>query len=264
MRISPSGPSPARAGSFTPQYLTEVISARAAPDAVYTADGGSPMVWCLRQIASTGRNRTVVNLSHGTMANAMPQALGVQAAYPGRQVISLSGDGGLAMLMGGLLTTVQENLLIKIVVYNNLSLGFVEIEQKVEGLLDTYADLKNPDFGRVAEAIGIWGRHVENPDELEEAVRAWLAASGPALLDVVTDRFECVMLPKVEAKQVFGTALYSAKGILGGRGTRCVRSHQGRLQDLAHSVLEREKRRSRKPICQYSPPISSGSLGVFG
>lgn len=199
-----------------PQYLTERIAQHAAPDAVFTADGGSPMVWCLRHIPSTSANRTVVSLSHGTMANAMPQALGAQAAYPGRQVISLSGDGGLTMLLGDMLTAVQEDLPIKVVVFNNGTLGFVEIEQKVEGLLDTYTDLENPDFGRMAEAMGWWGRRVEHPDALDDAVRAWLAEPGPALLDVVTVRNELVMPPKIEAGQVFGMALYSAKGVLSG------------------------------------------------
>lgn len=213
-----------------PQYLTETVARHAAVDAVYTADGGSPMVWCLRHVPATGQNRTVVSLSHGTMANAMPQALGVQAAFPGRQVISLSGDGGLAMLMGDLLTTVQENLPIKVVVYNNGSLGFVELEQKVEGLLDAYTDLKNPDFARVAEAIGLWGRRVERPQDLDNAVRDWLSTPGPALLDVKVDRYELVMPPKVEMAQVVGTALYSAKGILAGRGSEVFELLEGAVR----------------------------------
>jgi pyruvate dehydrogenase (quinone) len=201
-----------------PQFLTETIARHADRDAVYTADGGSPMVWVLRHVPATGANRTVVSLTHGTMANAMPQALGAKAAFPDRQVISLSGDGGLAMLLGDLLTAVQEDLAVKICVYDNSSLGFVELEQKVEGLLDSYTDLKNPDFAHVAQAMGLWSRRVERSSDLEEAVRQWLAEPGPALLDVVTDRFELVMPPKVEAKQVLGTALYSAKAVLAGRG----------------------------------------------
>jgi pyruvate dehydrogenase (quinone) len=207
-----------KGGAIHPQYLTETISRHAAPDAIFTADGGSPMVWCLRHIASTGRNRTVVSLSHGTMANAMPQALGAKAAYPDRQAIALSGDGGIAMLLGDLLTAVQEKLPIKVVVYNNGALDFVEIEQKVEGLLDAYTDLVNPDFARVAEAIGFYGRRVELAEDLDAAVQAWLAEPGPALLDVVTDRFELVMPPSVKPGQVAGMALYSAKAVLGGRG----------------------------------------------
>lgn len=207
-----------KGGAIHPQYLVETISRHAAADAVYTADGGSPMVWCLRHVEATGSNRTVISLSHGTMANAMPQALGAKAAFPDRQVISLSGDGGLAMLLGDLLTAVQEKLPIKVAVFNNSALDFVEIEQKVEGLLDAYTDLVNPDFARVAEAIGFKGWRVEDAEKLETAVQAWLAEPGPALLDVVTDRFELVMPPKVEAGQVAGMALYSAKAVLGGRG----------------------------------------------
>jgi pyruvate dehydrogenase (quinone) len=205
-------------GTIRPQYLTATIDKYADDDAIFTADGGSPMVWVLRHTRANGRRRTLVSLTHGTMANAMPQALGAKKAFPQRQVISLSGDGGLAMLMGDLITAVQENIAIKVAVYNNSSLGFVELEQKVEGLLDAYTDLKNPDFARVAEAIGIYGQRVETPAQLEEAVQAWLAHPGPALLDVTTDRFELVMPPTVEMKQVLGTALYSAKAVLSGRG----------------------------------------------
>ncbi|CDO38685.1 thiamine pyrophosphate-dependent enzyme [Novosphingobium sp. KN65.2] len=200
-----------------PQYLTETIARHADADAIWTADGGSPMVWCLRHVPSTGRNRTVVSLTHGTMANAMPQALGAKAAFPDRQVISLSGDGGLSMLLGDLLTAIQEDLPIKVCVFDNSSLGFVELEQKVEGLLDAYTNLKNPDFARLAEVIGFWGRRVEKASDLNTAVAQWLAHPGPALLDVVTDRYELVMPPKIEAKQVFGTALYSAKAVLSRR-----------------------------------------------
>lgn len=200
-----------------PQHLTALLSKYAADDALFTADGGSPMVWVLRHIRVNGRRRTLTSLLHGTMANAMPQALGLQKAFPGRQVISLSGDGGLAMLLGDLLTAVQENLPIKVVVFNNGSLNFVELEQKVEGLLDNYTDLKNPDFGRLAEVIGFHGRSVTRSEDLEDAVQDFLAQRGPALLDVHTSRAELVMPPQIEAKQVAGTALYAAKAVLNGR-----------------------------------------------
>ncbi|HGM7322728.1 TPA: thiamine pyrophosphate-dependent enzyme [Stenotrophomonas maltophilia] len=200
-----------------PQHLTALLSKYATDDALFTADGGSPMVWVLRHIRVNGRRRTLTSLLHGTMANAMPQALGLQKAFPGRQVISLSGDGGLAMLLGDLLTAVQENLPIKVVVFNNGSLNFVELEQKVEGLLDNYTDLKNPDFGRLAEVIGFHGRTVTRSKDLEEAVQDFLAQRGPALLDVHTSRAELVMPPQIEAKQVAGTALYAAKAVLNGR-----------------------------------------------
>ncbi|MFC4761857.1 thiamine pyrophosphate-dependent enzyme [Dyella koreensis] len=219
----------AGAGAIHPQFLTETIDRLARADAVYTADGGAPMVWCLRHVRSTGHNRTLTSLSHGTMANAMPQALGVQAAFPERQVISLSGDGGLAMLFGDLLTAVQEHLPIKVAVFNNGALGFVELEQKVEGLLDAYTDLHNPDFAKVAQAMGLWGRRVERSDDLEAAVAAWLKTPEPALLDVVVARNELVMPPKIEPSQVLGTALYSVRAVLAGR--------RGDVSDLMKSAL---------------------------
>lgn len=209
---------PGDGGTIRPQYLTAMIDKHADDDAIFTADGGSPMVWVLRHTRATGKRRTLVSLTHGTMANAMPQALGAKKAFPQRQVISLSGDGGLTMMMGDLITAVQENIAIKVAVYNNGSLGFVELEQKVEGLLDAYTELKNPNFAAVAEAIGIYGRRVESAAELEAEVQAWLAHPGPALLDVTTDRFELVMPPNIQASQVLGTALYSVKAVLSGRG----------------------------------------------
>jgi pyruvate dehydrogenase (quinone) len=204
-------------GKIHPQYLAKLIDRHAAEDAIFTADGGSPTVWLLRHVKANGKRRTLISLTHGTMANAMPQALGAQRAFPGRQVISMSGDGGLAMMMGDLLTAIQEKIPLKIVVFDNGALGFVELEMKVEGLLNAYTDLVNPDFSRVAEAIGFHARRVEKATDLEAAVKDWLAQPGPALLDVVTSRMELVMPPFVGAEQAFGTALYSAKAMLGGR-----------------------------------------------
>jgi pyruvate dehydrogenase (quinone) len=208
---------PGRDGLIHPQQLTRLIDAHADTDAMFTADGGSPMVWVLRHTRAIGRRRTLVSLLHGTMANAMPQALGLKKAFPDRQVISLSGDGGLAMLLGDLLTAVQERIPIKVVVYNNGALDFVELEMKVEGLLDAYTDLKNPDFAKLAEVIGLRGWRVERNEDLEAAVLAFLAHPGPALLDVKVNRFELVMPAKVEADEVLGMALYSAKAVLSGR-----------------------------------------------
>ena len=208
---------PGRDGLIHPQQLTKLLDQHADDDAIFTADGGSPMVWLLRHVRANGRRRTLVSLLHGTMANAMPQALGIKKALPGRQVISLSGDGGLAMLLGDLLTAVQEGIPIKVVVYNNGTLGFVELEQKVEGLLDAYTDLRNPDFAKLAEVVGFSAWRVEHNAELEDAVKAFLAHPGPALLDVKVNRMELVMPPKVEPAQVIGTALYSVKAVLDGR-----------------------------------------------
>ncbi|MBI0162456.1 ubiquinone-dependent pyruvate dehydrogenase [Bartonella sp. M0283] len=200
-----------------PQYLVSLINQYADDDALVTGDCGSPMVWLLRHFKTNGKRRTLASLSHGTMANALPQAIGFKKAYKDRQVISLSGDGGLAMLMGELLTVVQEKVDIKIVVFNNSSLNFVELEQKVEGLVDHYTDLQNPDFAKLAESIGIKGWKVDEPEELESAVKAFLSAKGPALLDVKTSGYELVMPPKVTAGEVSGMALYGTKAIMQGR-----------------------------------------------
>ena len=200
-----------------PQYLVSLINQYADDDALVTGDCGSPMVWLLRHFKTNGKRRTLASLSHGTMANALPQAIGFKKAYKNRQVISLSGDGGLAMLLGELLTVVQEKIDVKIVVFNNSSLNFVELEQKVEGLVDHYTDLQNPDFAKLAESIGIKGWKVDKPEELEGAVKAFLSAKGPALLDVKTSGYELVMPPKVTAGEVSGMALYGTKAIMQGR-----------------------------------------------
>lgn len=200
-----------------PQYLVSLINKYADDDALVTGDCGSPMVWLLRHFKTNGKRRTLASLSHGTMANALPQAIGFKKAYPDHQVISLSGDGGLAMLMGELLTVVQEKVDVKIVVFNNSSLNFVELEQKVEGLVDHYTDLQNPDFAKLAESIGIKGWKVDQPENLESAVKAFLNTKGPALLDVKTSCYELVMPPKVTAGEVSGMALYGTKAIMQGR-----------------------------------------------
>lgn len=204
-------------GQIHPQYLVELLDQYAAEDAAFTADGGSAMVWILRHITANGKRRTLTSLKHGTMANAMPQALGIQKAFPNRQVISLSGDGGLAMLLGDLLTAVQENLPVKIIVLNNASLNFVELEQKVEGLVNNYTDLQNPDFAKLAEVIGFYSQKVTHSSDLEAAVKTFLDQKGPALLDVHTSPYELVMPPQIESSQVLGMAMYTVKATLAGR-----------------------------------------------
>jgi len=200
-----------------PQYLVGLLSKYADDNAIFTADGGSAFAWGLRHFTTNGKRRTLMSMRHGTMANAMPEALGAQKAFPGRQVISLSGDGGLAMMMGDMLTAVQEKLPIKIVVLDNASLNFVELEQKTEGLVNRYTDLQNPDFGKLAEVMGYKGWTVEKAEELEDIVPQFLAADGPALLNVKTTPYELVMPPHIEAHQVVGTALYGVKALAQGR-----------------------------------------------
>ncbi|TAN07821.1 MAG: ubiquinone-dependent pyruvate dehydrogenase [Rhodanobacteraceae bacterium] len=208
---------PGRNGLIHPQQLGALLDRYAADDAIFTGDGGSPMVWVLRCIHVNGKRRTLTSLLHGTMANAMPQALGAKRALPARQVIALCGDGGLTMLLGDLLTAVQENIAVKIVVFNNGTLGFVELEMKVEGLLDSYTELKNPDFGKLADVMGLRGWTVERNEQLESAMQAFLAHDGPALLDVHVNRNELVMPPRIEPAMAVGTVIYGAKAILDGR-----------------------------------------------
>jgi len=201
-------------------HLTKVINKHAATDALFASDDGTPTVWMIRHIDTGGKRRTFASLLHGTMAGGMPSALGLQKCQPNRQVIALSGDGGLSMLLGDLLTTVQENLPIKIAVYDNGKLGFVDIEQKAAGLVPVYTDLKNPDFGEVAKAMGLWGASVSKAGDLDAAVQAWLAQKGPALLHVKVKPMELVMPPTpfVQPEAIIGMAVYSAKAMLQGKG----------------------------------------------
>lgn len=204
------------------QHLARCISDLAAEDAIFTADVGTPTVWAARYLKMNGRRRLVGSFNHGSMANAMPQAIGAQAAFPDRQVISLSGDGGFTMLVGDVLSLVQLKLPVKIVVFNNGSLGFVAMEMKAAGYLDTGTDLENPNFAAMAEAIGIRGIRVEDPDDLEQAVRATLAHDGPALLDVVTAKQELVLPPKIKLEQAKGFSLYMLKAVMNGRGDEVI------------------------------------------
>lgn len=201
-----------------PQQLVELIDKYADDDALITADVGTPMLWGARYLSMNGKRRFLTSLKHGTMANSMPQAYGFQKAFPGRQVISLSGDGGLAMLMGDLLTAKQENLPIKIVVFNNSSLNFVEQEQKGEGLVEVYVDLKNGDFKTIAEGCGFSAQSVSKSSELETAVQSFLAHKGPALLDVVISDKELIMPPSISYENVKNMVWYGSKAILEGKG----------------------------------------------
>ncbi|PWD85533.1 thiamine pyrophosphate-dependent enzyme [Ignatzschineria cameli] len=201
-----------------PQYLTELLSEYAKKDAFATADGGSATVWLLRHFETLGTRRTLVSLKHGTMANAMPQAIGIQKSHPDRQVIALCGDGGMTMLMGDLLTIVQEKLPVKIVVINNGTLDFVELEMKADGMVNSYTDLQNPDFALMADSIGMKGFSAKGSHELEETVKAFLEHEGPALLDVHTSRLELIYPPHATPGNYLNMALYGAKAIIGGEG----------------------------------------------
>jgi pyruvate dehydrogenase (quinone) len=205
-------------GRISGQYLTSIVNRLAAEDALFSGDDGTPVVWMTRMIAANGKRRMFGSLLHGTMADGLSTAIGLQKAQPGRQVIALAGDGGLAMLLGDLLTTVQEKLPVKIVVYDNGKLGFVELEQKSEGLLPLYTGLENPEFGKVAAAMGLWGRDVRHAAELESAVQEWLSEPGPALLSVKVAPQELVMPPFTAPEAAYGMAMYSVRAVLHGQG----------------------------------------------
>ncbi|MBV8134943.1 MAG: ubiquinone-dependent pyruvate dehydrogenase [Deltaproteobacteria bacterium] len=205
-----------------PQYLVRLLSDAATDDAVFTCDVGTPSIWAARYLKLNGKRRLLGSFNHGSMANALPQAIGAQAAFPGRQVISLSGDGGFTMLMGDFLTLSQMELPVKVVVFHNSKLGFVDLEQKAAGFLPVGVDLKNPDFAKMAEAIGILGIRVEDPAYLKDGVSKVLAHKGPALLDVVTNPLELSMPPKIAFEQAYGFGLFMLKTVLSGRGSELV------------------------------------------
>ncbi|UPG70955.1 ubiquinone-dependent pyruvate dehydrogenase [Roseomonas gilardii subsp. gilardii] len=216
-------------GVIHPQHLARVLSEQAAENAIFTADVGTPTVWAARYLTMNGRRRLIGSWVHGSMANALPQAIGAQSAFPQRQVVSFSGDGGFTMLMGELLTLRQQKLPAKVVVLNNGTLGFVELEMKAAGLLETGVSLENPDFAAMARACGIPARRVTDPGELEAAVRDTLAEEGPALLDVVSNRQELAIPPKITAEQMKGFGLLALKAVMSGRGNE--------ILDLARTNL---------------------------
>jgi len=205
-----------------PQYLTRMIDEIASEDAVFTCDVGTPTLWAARYLTMNGKRALHGSFNHGSMANAMPQALGAQAAHPGRQVISLSGDGGLSMSLGDLLSARQLNLPIKVVVYNNSSLGFVAMEMKAGGYLDTGTDLATTHFAAIAEGMGISSIRVENSEDIPDALRRAFAQAGPVLIDVVTAKHELALPPKVKWEQARGFSLYMLRAVLSGRGDEVI------------------------------------------
>lgn len=205
-----------------PQYVARLLSELADDDAIFTADVGSPTVWAARYVKMNGKRRLIGSFNHGSMANAMPQAIGAQAAFPARQVISMSGDGGFTMLMGDFISLAQLKLPVKLIVFNNSSLGFVAMEMKAAGYLDTGTELKNPDFAAMSNAMGILGIRVEQSEDLEPALRRALAHDGPVLVDVVTATQELVMPPSIKLEQAKGFSLYMLKAVMSGRGDEVI------------------------------------------
>lgn len=200
-----------------PEYVAALANRLASDDAVFTCDVGSPVVWAARYVTMNGRRRLIGSFNHGTMANALPHAIGAQTAFPGRQVVALAGDGGLTMLFGELVTLSQNKLPVKLIVFNNSSLNFVELEMKAAGIVTFGTDLVNPDFAAVAQAMGMFGRRVTEPGELERALTDAFAHDGPALVDVHTARQELSIPPAITVEQAKGFSLYAIRTILAGR-----------------------------------------------
>lgn len=215
-----------------PQYVARLLDEAAAEDAVFLPDVGSPVVWAARYLTMNGRRRIVGSMTHGSMANAITQAIGAQAADRTRQVVAMAGDGGLAMMLGELLTFVQNDLPVKTLVFDNDSLNFVELEMKAAGLVPFATDLQNPDFAAVAEAMGVTGFRAERSKDLPEVMRAFLAHEGPALLVVKTERQELTIPPSIELEQAKGFALYALRTVLDGKGTQLVDLAKANLRQL--------------------------------
>jgi pyruvate dehydrogenase (quinone) len=212
-----------------PQQVAKAISDQASTDAVFTCDVGLPTVWAARYLAMNGKRRLIGSFWHGSMANAMAQAIGAQAAFPHRQVISLSGDGGFSMLMGDFLSLTQLHLPVKIVVFNNGKLGFVELEQMSTGFLTTGTELVNPNFAAMAEAAGVRGIRIEKPDEVNDGVAAALAHDGPVLIDAVVARTELAMPPAITVEMAKGFTLYMMKAVMSGSTEEIVDLARGNL-----------------------------------
>ncbi|UWE11605.1 pyruvate dehydrogenase [Actinacidiphila bryophytorum] len=215
-----------------PEYVASVLDEEAADDAVFTVDTGMCNVWAARYLTPNGRRRVIGSFTHGSMANALPQAIGAQFLDRRRQVVSMSGDGGFTMLMGDFLTLVQYDLPVKVVLFNNSSLGMVELEMMVEGLPAYGTTNHNPDFAAVARAAGAYGVRVEKPKELRAALKDAFRHKGPALVDVVTDPHALSLPPKITGEQIGGFALSVGKVVLDGGVGKMVQMARANLRNV--------------------------------
>jgi pyruvate dehydrogenase (quinone) len=205
-----------------PQYVAKMIDEVASEDAIFSCDVGTPTIWAARYLKMNGKRRLLGSFNHGSMANAMPQAIGAQLEYPGRQVVTLSGDGGLAMLLGDLLSMQQLKIPVKIVVFNNSALSFVELEMKATGFLENGTTLVNPLFADLAKTAGIHGIRVEDPVDVRPALVEAFGHDGPALVEMVVNRMELSMPPTIKVEQAVGFNLWAIKAVLSGRGSELV------------------------------------------
>jgi pyruvate dehydrogenase (quinone) len=205
-----------------PQHVARVIDKLASEDAVFTCDVGTPVIWTARYLKMNGKRRIIGSFNHGSMANAMPHAIGAQAAFPGRQVISLSGDGGFSMLMGDVITLAHQKLPVKVIIFKNTSLAFVELEQKASGFLEFATDLGSPDFAKIAEGSGLLGLTVRTPDQVEPMIAQAFKHDGPAVVEVYVARQELAIPPSITLEQAKGFSLFMLKAVLSGRGDEVI------------------------------------------
>jgi pyruvate dehydrogenase (quinone) len=208
---------PGKPDAIHPEFVASVINDLADKDAIFTVDTGMCCVWAARYIDGTGGRKMLGSFNHGSMANAMPQAIGAAFACPGKQVIAFCGDGGLSMMMGDLMTIVQYKLPVKIIVFNNRSLGMVKLEMEVAGIPDRETDMLNPDFAKLAEAMGMPGITIRNPEEVKPELEKAFLQMGPILVTIQTDPNALAMPPKLEFDQMKGLSLYMGKMMLSGR-----------------------------------------------
>ena len=208
---------PGKPNAIHPEFVVSIINELAAKDAIFTVDTGMCCVWAARYIDGTGERKMLGSFNHGSMANAMPQAIGAALACPGKQVIAFCGDGGLSMMMGDLMTIIQYKLPVKIIVFNNRTLGMVKLEMEVAGIPDLETEMLNPDFTKIAEAMGMPGITINDPGEVKSGLEKAFLQEGPVLVNIQTDPNALAMPPKLEFDQLKGMALYIGKMMLGGR-----------------------------------------------
>jgi pyruvate dehydrogenase (quinone) len=215
-----------------PEYAASILDEVAADDAVFLSDTGMCNVWSARYLTPNGRRRMLGSLVHGSMANALPMAIGAQVAYPDRQVVSISGDGGLSMLMGELVTVAAYRLPVKVVVFNNSTLGLVKVEMLVDGIPDFGVDVPMVDYAAVAAALGIHAQRVEDPADIRGALEAAFAHDGPALVDLVTDPMALSIPPKITGEQLKGFALSMSKIVMNGGVGEAVKLARSNLRNI--------------------------------
>jgi thiamine pyrophosphate-dependent acetolactate synthase large subunit-like protein len=201
-----------------PQYLAKILNETASEDAIFTCDVGTQTAWAARYLKMNGKRRLVGSFNHGSMANALSQAMGAQCVDKDRQVIAMCGDGGFAMLMGEILTLTQEQMPVKVIVLNNSTLGFVQLEMMANAMVPYGVELKNPNFAKLAEAVGIKGMRIEDPADIKNGLQEAFNHNGPVIIDVVSNTYELIMPPSIKESQAKDFSLFALKAIMSSKG----------------------------------------------